>query len=320
MADPQRLRWIASALGVSACWFSFFHRVAPAALADELTRAFDVSGAALGALEATYFYVYALMQVPTGVLVDTQGPRRVLDAGTLVAGVGSLVFASADTIAGAATGRTMVGLGVSVAFVCVLKLNANWFHERRFATATGWANVVGIAGAFAATAPLAWLVTAISWRLVFVAIGLVSLALALLTWWKVQDAPSRAAATAKANAPPQHWSHGLAAVMRNRATWPGFWVNFGLSGVSMSFMGLWAVPFLSQAYDYSLVEASNHTSLMSPATPSPPYSWARCPTGCSGAGRSSCFHVSSMSCAGSRGSPVSLTAGLTCSPAQWVPS
>jgi predicted MFS family arabinose efflux permease len=116
-----RLRWFVFGLAVSAFWLSFFHRVAPAALAGELTRTFHVSGAALGALAATYFYVYALMQLPTGVLADTAGPRRVLAGGTLVAGIGSLLFASAESIVAAALGRTLVGLGASVAFVCVLK-------------------------------------------------------------------------------------------------------------------------------------------------------------------------------------------------------
>ena len=258
-----RLRWIVFALCVSAFWLSFFHRVAPAALADELTRTFQVSGAALGALAATYFYVYALMQLPTGVLADTLGPRRVLGVGMLVAGAGSLVFSAAQSLAAAATGRTLVGLGVSVVFICILKLNANWFEERRFATATGWANVVGIMGAFAATAPLAWLITVVSWRSVFTAVGFVSLALAALIFWKVQDAPGRGVQASSAHVRPQErWYHGLAAVLRNRATWPGFWVNFGLSGTNMSFIGLWAVPFLSQAYSMSPGVASRHTSLI----------------------------------------------------------
>ena len=217
-----------------------------------------MSGAALGALAATYFYVYAVMQVPSGVLADTLGPRRTLAAGSFIAGVGSIVFASAQSLSAAAAGRTLVGLGVSVAFICVMKLNANWFDERRFATATGWANVVGILGAFAATAPLAWLVTVVSWRTVFIGIGVLSLALGGLTLWKMDDG---ARGTPRA-VRTRHWYYGLAEVVRNRATWPGFWVNFGLSGVNMSFVGLWAVPFLSHAYGLSRVEASNHTSLM----------------------------------------------------------
>ena len=72
------------------------------------------------------------MQVPSGVLADTLGPRKVLVAGGFVAAVGSILFASAQSLAMAAIGRTLVGLGVSVAFICVMKLNANWFEERRF--------------------------------------------------------------------------------------------------------------------------------------------------------------------------------------------
>ncbi len=257
----RHARWTAFALGVAAFWLSFFHRVAPAALAGELTRSFEVSGAALGALAATYFYVYALMQLPTGVLADILGPRKVMAAGTFVAGFGSLVFAAAESLVTAALGRTLVGLGVSVVFICVLKINADWFDERRFATATGWANVVGITGAFAATAPLAWLITIVSWRSVFAAVGCVSLALAGCIAWLVRDAPA-SPRPRPARPRTHHWYDGLAEVMRNRATWPGFWVTFGLSGVNMSFLGLWAVPFLSSAYGMSAVEASHHTSLM----------------------------------------------------------
>jgi predicted MFS family arabinose efflux permease len=251
------------ALAVSAFFFSFFHRIAPAALAGELTRAFDVSGAALGALAATYFYVYALMQLPTGVLADTLGPRKVLTAGSLIAGIGSLVFAGAESITAAAVGRTLVGLGVSVVWVCVLKIAANWFDDRRFATATGWANVVGISGALAATAPLAWIIGVVSWRTVFAAIGLISLGLAAMIAWKVRDAPAIAVAAVRAQpASRARWYKGLAAVLRNRATWPGFWVNFGMSGTHMSFIGLWAVPYLSQVYGMSAVVASRHTSVI----------------------------------------------------------
>lgn len=260
--NAAHLRWIAFSLGSAAFFLSFFHRVAPAAIAGELTRTFDVTGAALGALAATYFYVYAVMQLPTGVLADTLGPRKVLAVGTLLAGIGSLLFAATETLAGAVLGRALVGLGVSVAFVCIMKLNANWFDERRFATATGAANVVGIAGAFAATLPLAWLITVVSWRSVFVAIGALSLALAGIIAWKVRDAPERASAAKPFVGDAEPWYRGLAAVMRNRATWPGFWVNFGLSGVNMSFIGLWAVPFLTQTYAMSAVAASRHTSFM----------------------------------------------------------
>jgi len=248
-------------LGAAAFFLSFFHRVAPGAIAGELTRTFEIGGTALGAFAATYFYVYTVMQLPTGVLADTLGPRRVLAAGGVIAGIGSILLGTADTLAGAAVGRTLAGLGVSVAFISLLKLNANWFEERRFATASGAAQVFGLLGAFLATAPLAWLITVVSWRTVFVAVGLLSLTLAGLTLALVRDHPDgRDGGAAAENS--LRWYHGLREVMRNRATWPCFWVNFGVSGSYMSFIGLWAVPFLVHAYGMSPVAASRHTGVM----------------------------------------------------------
>jgi len=263
-AAAPSLRWLVFALGAAAFFLSFFHRVAPGALAEELTASFAVSGATLGALAATYFYVYSAMQVPTGVLVDTLGPRRVLTAGGVIAGVGSIIFGGAESVVTAALGRTLTGLGVSVAFVCLLKLNASWFEERRFATMSGFGNVMGIVGALLATAPLAWLITVVSWRSVFVAIGIASLGVSAATWFLVRDHPECEGLPQGRPAPPQteRWWQGLGEIMRNRATWPAFWVTFGISGSYMSFIGLWAAPFFRQAYGMSAIAANRHTSVM----------------------------------------------------------
>src|SRR3990170_1792998 len=102
----------------------FFHRIAPAVVAADLMRAFDTSGAALGSLAAIYFYVYAAMQIPAGVLADTLGVRRAGSAGALLAGVGSIMFALAQDFSVATGGRFLVGLGVSVVFVAFMRVNA----------------------------------------------------------------------------------------------------------------------------------------------------------------------------------------------------
>jgi len=261
----KRLRWAMFTLASSAFWLSFFHRVSPAAIAGELQASFGIGATMLGTLAATYYVVYMVMQLPTGVLNDTLGPRRVLTAGCVVSGAGSLLFGAADSISAALVGRTLVGLGVSVAFVSMLKLNANWFHERRFATATGLGGFIGLTGALAAATPLAWLVTRVSWGTVFTGLGCVSLALAAAIWLVVRDMPagnSMATAQTSSEASLERWYHGLARVARNRATWPGFWVCFGMSGSYMAFVGLWAVPYLVHAHGMSAVEATQHTSLM----------------------------------------------------------
>ncbi len=249
---------------------SFFHRFAPAAIASDLQQTFHASSAALGSLAATYFYVYTVMQIPTGVLADTWGPRRLVTAGGVLAGIGAILFGTADTLAAASAGRLLVGLGVSVMFISMLKLNAAWFHDRQFATMTGVTVLMGNVGSVLATAPLSAVLTVMSWRVVFTYIGMLSLGLAVLSWLMVRDSPVQVGLPSlreldgKAAHPPHHghWYDGLLIVLKNRATWPGLWVNFGLAGSLFSFGGLWAVPYLHDVYGMDSAQATAHTSIL----------------------------------------------------------
>jgi sugar phosphate permease len=72
--EQMKRRWLALGIVALAYVLSFFQRFAPAGIAnDDLAAAFDTSAASLGVLAATYFYVYTVMQVPTGMLADTSG-------------------------------------------------------------------------------------------------------------------------------------------------------------------------------------------------------------------------------------------------------
>jgi sugar phosphate permease len=258
-------RRVVFGIALASYVLSFFHRTAPAALAGELTRAFEIGGAMLGTVAATYFYVYTVLQVPVGVLADTLGPRRILAAGSLIAGIGSLSFGLAPAWEVAALGRTLVGVGVSVAFIAILKICAVWFPADRFATVVGITMFAGNLGAVAAGAPLAWLVAQTSWRAIFVALGMVSMLLALGAWWRIRDRPEQlgfAPVRGIAGAAPIRWTHAVKTVAVNPATWPCFLLNAGIGGSYLAFAGLWAVPFLEQAYGMSRVPAAEHASAL----------------------------------------------------------
>ncbi len=266
-ASFVRARRVVFGIVLASFVLSFFHRTAPAAIAGELTRAFAINGAVLGAVAATYFYVYTLLQIPVGVLADTLGPRRILAAGSVIAGMGSLLFALAPTWEVAAAGRTLVGVGVSVAFIAILKISAVWFPASRFATLNGVTMFAGNLGAVVAGAPLAWIVTWASWRTVFVALALLSTALGLATWWKVRDRPEEMGfapvhAAPAGGAVAAHWTQALARVLANPATWPGFFVNLGIAGSYLAFAGLWSVPYLEQVHRLPRVTAAQHASLL----------------------------------------------------------
>ena len=250
-------------LALGSYLMSMFHRVAPAAIAQDLASAFEVGAASLGALAATYFYVYTVMQIPTGVLADTLGPRRILTLGGIVAGAGSLLFGLAPGFEVAVAGRALVGLGVSVAFIAMLKLIAVWYDESRFATLVGTMMFLGNVGTMSAGTPLAWAAQSAGWRSVFVTIGSLSLAIGVLSWFFVEDRPAGARVPSGVEAPSTRsaWREQLFTVLRNRETWPGFFVNIGIAGSFFAFVGLWAVPYFMQVHGMSREVASHHITV-----------------------------------------------------------
>ena len=176
-------------LGAALYLIGFFHRVAPAVLTRELMAEFALTAAALGNLSALYFYTYVAIQIPTGVMVDHWGPRRVLTAGAVLAAAGTLLFALAPDYAFVGLGRLLVGAGVGVAFVAMLKLATHWIRPSRFALVSGLALACGSIGGISAGVPLRMAVDGYGWRGVMVAAGALAAVLAAVTWAVVRDDP-----------------------------------------------------------------------------------------------------------------------------------
>ncbi|MBF0163548.1 MAG: MFS transporter [Magnetococcales bacterium] len=259
----QRRRWWALGMVGAAYVIAFFQRFAPVGITQELEQSFHTSATALGVLAATYFYIYLVMQVPTGMLVDTLGPRRILLLGGLVGGAGSLLFGMSTTLDGALMGRTLIGLGVSVTFIAMLKLIAVWFEPNRFATLVGVSILIGNLGSVLAGAPLTLTAQSFGWRGVFIGIGVVSLLLGVGCWLLVRDHP----------AGEPHATHpnprldlagaraGLQTVLANPATWPSAMINVGITGSFFAFGGLWAMPYLTQVHGMSRATSASHLSV-----------------------------------------------------------
>lgn len=264
-----RARWSIYTVLVLTYMLVFFHRMAPAVIAADLMAAFNTTGAALGSLAAMYFYIYTVMQIPAGVLADTLGARATVTAGSLVAGCGSLLFGLADSFATAACGRALVGLGVSVVFVGLFKSNSVWFSDRNFGMISGLTLLLGNFGAIASAGPLAGLLRSCSWRAVFVVLGGITLGLAALTALLVRNRPEELGfpslremeGKASHSRREQHWWRDLKSVVTTGAAWPVLWVDMGMVGSMLAFIGLWAIPFLRDVHGLDRSEAAVYTTV-----------------------------------------------------------
>ena len=266
---PLALAWAIWGLGASLYLMAFFHRVAPAVLTVELMQDFNISAAALGNLSAFYFYSYVAMQIPTGIMADTLGPRRLLAFGSLVAGVGTALFALSHSLMWAGIGRLLIGASVAVAWVAILKLASSWFPARYYAMMSGVALLIGIVGAVSAGPPLRLLVGIFHWRSVLLGSALLLFGVAALVWVFVRDFPHEkgfkdyAAPGGRGQvASLKGIFQGILAVFRFRNTVLLFLIPGGIVGSVLSFSGLWGVPFLSSHHGLTTTQASALTSTL----------------------------------------------------------
>lgn len=260
---PARLAWTIWGLGAILYLIGFYQRVAPAVMTAELMTDFQISAAVLGNLSAFYFYSYVAMQVPTGILADTWGPRRLLTVGALVCGLGTLLFALAPGLLWANLGRLLIGGSVAVAFVGMLKLAAHWMAPRQYALAAGLALFVGIVGAVLAGVPLQLLVAQFGWRPVMLASAILPLITGAAIWWLVRDDPQEKGFASYAHTPAGSDSGprpgflaGLAEIFRYRNAWLLCLIPGGVVGAVLTFSGLWGVSFLTSHYGLPATQAA----------------------------------------------------------------
>ncbi len=262
---PLRLAFAMWGLAAAFYLIGFYQRVAPAVITRELMSEFTLGAAALGNLAAFYYYSYVAMQIPAGVLADRWGPRRVLSAGAAIAAAGTLLFALAPGYAAAGLGRLLIGGSVGVAFVAMLKLAGHWFAPTRFAMLSGLALACGVLGAVSAGVPLRLLVDAFGWRNVLGVSAVVTGLLAVVIWLAVRDDPAERGYASYAPARPARHAPILEAIRQTLATrnvWLVFLISGAVSGPTLTFGGLWGVPFLSTHYGLSTSQASMITSLL----------------------------------------------------------
>ena len=255
---PVSLAWTMWGVGAIFYLLGFYLRVAPAVLADTLMVDFGITATALGNFSAFYFYSYALMQIPTGILSDSWGPRKLMAWGGLAAGCGTLVFALAPSIIWAYLGRLLIGGSVAVAFVGLLKLASHWIVPQQFAMVAGVTTLVGVIGAVLAGVPLQLAVTAFGWRAVMVVSAGLLFAIGLVIWFFVRDDPREKgyASYAHVDTPTEPQSLGQALrsvreVFRYRNARLLFLIPGGIVGPVLTFSGLWGVPFLTTHYNLS---------------------------------------------------------------------
>jgi MFS family permease len=264
--------WLLSALFM---FYKYALEVSPSVMTKTLMGTFQISGTQLGNLAACYFYAYLLLQIPAGLLLDKIGPRKITTLAIALCAGGSMLFAKADTLLIAGTGRFLTGAGAAFAAVNCLKLIANWFPFKQFAFMTGLMMTVAMLGAVGGQAPLASFIEAMDWRSAMEVISIAGLVLAALFWLIVRDVSPERKKEKHIVSQSISFFESLRKVLKNRqGWWLSIYSGFAFAPV-MIFGGLWGVAFISEAFaiDQNLSAQSVSLIFIGFAVGAPTFGW-----------------------------------------------
>lgn len=260
----ERYRWVVWTILALTYVFVTFHRMATGVVKAELQESFGIGAAQFATIGSMYFYAYFIMQIPSGILADKIGPRKTATWFSILAAIGSVIFGLAPTLEIAYLGRFIVGIGVSVVFICLIKIQSRWFYSKNFALMIGFVGMAANTGALMAQTPLVYATGVLGWRTTFVVLGIMMLFFAALTKAFVKDDPTemglpgmdelegRPSAKSDVKVLP-----ALKSVLSNPRTWTVSIVNVGMYVGYIVLLGQFGVPYLMESYGLERVQAAN---------------------------------------------------------------
>ena len=256
------LPWVVWGL---ACIFYFYEcllQVSPSVMSNELMHDFAVTVHTLGILSGIYFYSYAAMQLPGGIMMDYFGPHRLLTLASFICAISTIAFGYTDNLYTASLARLMIGFGSAFAAVGAMKLATNWFHANRFAFLTGLMVTIGMLGAIGGEAPLALLIEWYGWRASMIAMGFAGLFITLLIFLIAKDHPKHIKPTAINADAEEPLLPSLFVLLKNKQLW--FIALYGglMYMATPVFCGLWGVPFFMLKLGMTKTTAANYISLV----------------------------------------------------------
>jgi len=235
--------WIVWVLASMFLFYKYLLQVSPSIMVNELMQYFHLSGEALGHLAAAYFYSYAIMQLPAGLLLDWINVRWLLAVAIAICALGGLLFGMSGSFSLAMLGRILVGLGGAFSAIGAMKLISLWFPPRQFALVSGLMMTVGMLGAVGGQAPLAYASAKFGWSHALIYCGIIGFIfaglIALIIREKCDENDAKHRLTWK------KIIHHLNVLLRN----PQCWLISIYSGLAFApisaFGGLWGVPFIT---------------------------------------------------------------------------
>lgn len=256
------IKWGGWCLLISIFMNGFFFRFAPSTLSGSMQKELSLTATTLGIVASMHFWVYTLMQVPAGILTDSVGIRNSGIIGGAVTTTGALLFGTAPNLVALLFGSALLGLGLSAIFVSLMSYNATWFSSKRHSLVMSTTMLLAALGSVIAQTPTAHLLNWFTWREVVLFFGVFTLlaTACLIIFCKDEPAPKKEH-DSNIRIDKRPILRGNRRILRKRQVWLLFFCVAATNGTLYAFLGLWAVPLLSDGLGAQPTQAAQYATV-----------------------------------------------------------
>lgn len=246
------LVWIAAVLAYAS---AVLQRTTMGVAGLDATERFGTSATIVSTFVVVQLLVYALAQVPAGLLLDRYGSRVTLTAGAVLMTAGQLLLASTDMVTVAILARVVVGAGDALTFSSAIRLVPAWFPASRVPILTQLTGILGQVGQIASAVPFVMILSTRGWTPAFTASAAVAACGALLALLLVRATPPGVRRpTVKQDL--TRIPLVLGRIVRHPATQLGFFTHFAAGFPGIAFSMMWGFPYLTAGEELPLPVAS----------------------------------------------------------------
>ena len=247
---------------------SLFFRVSNAVIAPNLIQDLHLNAETLGILGGAYFYSFALLQIPMGLMLDRIGPRFVVTFFPLIGALGAFLFALGGTFPSVLVGRILIGIGMAPVLIGAFKVFTVRFRPEKFATLAGLNLSIGTLGNILAASPLAYLASTIGWRMTFALASGITAILAILFFWALggEKREEKDPHLSSLSEPLIGVIPSIGLVLKSLTFWQMGTAAFFRYGSFVGLQGLWLGPYLMDIKEYSPIRTGNLLVLLAIGT------------------------------------------------------
>ncbi len=238
-------------------FYKYILQIYPSTITEQLMAEFNLTGAGLGNLAATFYYSYMVAQLFVGVILDKYSTRWLASAAIFSCALGTFIFSQTHSLFIAELARTLMGVGVAFATIAYMKVAASWFAPQRYAFISGLLATAAMAGAVFGQGPLSYAISLYGWRSSLASLGIGGLVLAALFFSIVRDKTSNHHLLAS-----QVSFQDILSIFKSKQNWLlTLYAGLAFTPIAV-FGGLWGNPFLQEAYAISKTQAATLVSLV----------------------------------------------------------